>query len=60
MKATVEKDGCIACGLCVSMCPNVFSFDDDGKAQGGEIPPESVACAKDARDACPVSVIDIK
>lgn len=60
MKATVDKEGCIACGLCVSMCPEVFSWDPDGTAQGSEIPPEQVSRAKDARDGCPVSVIDIK
>ena len=60
MKAVVDKDGCIACGLCVSMCPEVFSWDDDGKADGCEIPNEQQQRAKDARDSCPVSVIDIK
>ena len=31
MKAVVDKEGCISCGLCVSTCPEVFSFDDRGR-----------------------------
>jgi len=60
VKAIVDQDGCIACGLCVSMCPEVFSWNDDGKAEGCEISQEHTERAKDARDGCPVSVIDIK
>ena len=32
MKATVDKDTCIACGLCPSICPECFEIEDDGKA----------------------------
>ncbi len=32
MRAVVDKDTCISCGLCVSTEPEVFEFDDDGKA----------------------------
>ena len=28
MKAVVE-DGCIACGMCVSICPEVFCMGDE-------------------------------
>ncbi|MBE6915581.1 MAG: ferredoxin [Ruminococcaceae bacterium] len=60
MKAIVNQDGCISCGLCVSMCPNVFSWDENGKAKGDGIAPEFVERSKEARDSCPVDVIDIK
>ena len=33
MKAYVDKDACIGCGLCVDICPEVFSLDDDGLAE---------------------------
>lgn len=61
MKATVDQDGCIGCELCASVCPAVFSMDDDGKAQAIEddIPEDNESDAEDARDGCPVSVIDI-
>ncbi len=29
----VDKEKCIGCGLCVSMCPDVFEFGDDNKAR---------------------------
>ena len=61
MKAQVNKDGCISCGICVSICPEVFEFDIDGKAEAvvDEIPQGDFAGAEEARDSCPVSVIDI-
>ena len=56
MKARV-MDGCISCGACVTTCPEVFSFDEDGLAEAcGEVASEY---EKEARDDCPVSVIDI-
>lgn len=60
MKAIVDQDGCISCGLCVSMCPSVFTWDENGKAKGSEVAPDQVERTRDARDGCPVSVIDIK
>ena len=61
MKARVDKDTCIGCELCTQICPDVFSMDDDGKsvAISGDIPKELEDDAVEARDACPVSAIDI-
>lgn len=60
MKARVEE-GCISCGLCVATCPEVFRFNDDGVAESyAKIEPEFERTAIDARDGCPVSVIDIE
>lgn len=60
MKAVVNKDGCISCGLCVSTCPEVFAFDEDGKAEAnGKMDDSNFASAESARSACPVAVIDI-
>lgn len=60
MKAKVQ-DGCIACGACVGQCPEVFRMGDDGFAEAyGNITKELEADAEDARDGCPVSVIDIE
>ena len=58
MKATVN-DSCIGCGLCAGTCPEVFSMGDDGLARGGDVPPEQLEPAQDARDGCPVSAISI-
>ena len=59
MKASVDPDLCIACGLCVSTCPEVFDWDDDGKAsaKAEEIPSELEDSAKEAADGCPTDAI---
>lgn len=60
MKAHVEE-GCIACGSCVSICAEVFRFGDDGYAEAyGDVTAENKELVQSARDACPVSVIDIE
>jgi len=61
MKASVDQDTCISCGLCVSTCPDVFQFNDDEKAQSivDEVPSECEDDAQAARDGCPVEAIDI-
>ena len=33
MKVTLDHEGCIGCGLCVSTCPAVFGLAADGKAE---------------------------
>jgi ferredoxin len=33
MKALVDKSGCIACGMCVSICPDAFQIGSDGLAE---------------------------
>ena len=62
MKANVEKDVCIGCGLCESTCPDVFAIQDDGKAKAivSEVQDSLEAAAVDARDQCPVSAINIE
>lgn len=61
MKAIVDKSGCIACGLCVSICPEVFKFDDDGLAEAYADVNDTVKdSAIESRDGCPVSVISIE
>lgn len=61
MKASVDEDGCISCGLCTNVCPEVFQFAPSGKAHAvtAVVPSECEETAEDARDGCPVSVIDL-
>lgn len=56
----VVNDGCIGCGLCVGICPEVFSMTDEGvaKAIEEEVPVESKSAAAEAKDGCPVGVIE--
>ncbi len=58
-KVTLDKDTCIGCGVCESLCPEVFVMEDDGKA--GVITPETDApCAEDAAASCPVNAIVVE
>lgn len=61
MKASVNQDGCISCGLCIDVCPEVFSFNENDVSQAieGDIPEDCLERAEEARDGCPVSVIDL-
>ena len=61
MKAEIDRDGCISCGMCPETCPEVFRMADDGKAEVyvDVIKDDYEDSAKDAESLCPVSVIHI-
>lgn len=60
MNANVDKDTCIGCGLCPSLCPDVFEMDDDGKAVAkSAVPAGKEDEAKDAESSCPVNAISV-
>lgn len=62
MKANIDRDGCISCGLCVETCPKVFRMADDGIAEVyvDVVPTDTEADALEAQDSCPVSVITVE
>lgn len=58
MKVTIDKSGCIGCGLCAGTCPEVFRIGEDGLAEVYAQPTgEEEASAREAEENCPVSVI---
>ncbi len=61
MKATIDREGCISCGLCTELCPAVFRMADDGFAEVyvDEVPAEEESAAVEAQESCPVSVIAV-
>lgn len=61
MKARVDADLCIGCGLCVSTCPEVFKMQEDKAVVIGSSVPNAVeeTCKKAAED-CPVTAITIE
>ena len=58
MSILVNKEACIGCGACASLCPNNFRMSDDGKAE--VIDQKNVECAKNAAGTCPVQAITIE
>ena len=59
MKTIIDKEACIGCGLCPSMCPELYEMGDDGKAvvQAEAVPRGMETCAKEAAEACPTIAI---
>ena len=62
MKATLDRSGCISCGLCPETCPEVFRMAEDGIAEvyQPEVPEEAEGTAVQAQENCPVSVITVE
>ena len=59
----VDKNACVGCGACASLCPKIFRLGEDGKSEvfgveGGAGDGEE--CAQRAIDVCPVQAISWK
>lgn len=58
MKAKVDADLCIGCGLCVTTCPEVFEMQGDKAVViGSAVPKNAEDTCKKATDECPVTAI---
>lgn len=54
------NESCIGCGLCPSICPEVFTMTDAGTAAArDQIAPESEESVQEAAENCPVSAIEV-
>ncbi|MBO6015737.1 MAG: ferredoxin [Lachnospiraceae bacterium] len=58
MKALVDPDLCISCGLCPSIAPEVFQMNEEGIAENysGE-ENDGMTQVQQAVDSCPVAAI---
>ena len=60
MKVTVNKDACLCCGQCTSICPEVFEIDDAegcAVAKVAEVPEENKNSVQEAAESCPTGAI---
>jgi len=62
MKAIVDRDLCIGCGLCEDTCPEVFRLEEDGIALVivDTVSEELYGPVRDCVDLCPVDAISIE
>jgi ferredoxin len=74
-KVIVNKETCIACGVCWALAPDIFELDpasgktrvkdpyrksDSDKESVGEIPENLVEAAKNAANSCPTGSIRVE
>lgn len=61
MQAEVNQELCISCGACIDVCPEVFDWNDEEKAQSivEEVPDDLEDQASEAAENCPTDAIVI-
>ena len=73
MKIVIDRDGCVSCTQCWTLCPHIFeenptdgksmiveAYRSDGDIGAGTVGEEHEACSVEAADACPVAVIRLE
>lgn len=61
MKAFVDENTCISCGLCEGICPEIFSLETGvSVAKEGDVSEEYVEATREACDSCPVTAISVE
>ena len=73
MVSIEPREDCISCGACISICPDVFDWHEDGKSMiinvwrtdpqdpsHGNVSDEHEAGVQEAVDSCPVEIIHMK
>jgi ferredoxin len=61
-KVRIDKEACIACGLCNTMVPTVFDWDDDGKMKAivVDVAPQEESVVEEAKISCPTAAIIVE
>lgn len=70
MKVTIDREGCTACGICESLCSDVFVLEggdkaiivkkyQEGSPAEGKVDEQLADCVNEAAANCPVDVIKV-
>lgn len=62
MTVKINKELCIGCGSCVSLCDDVFELSEEGKSQvkeGADLE-KNADCIDQAAISCPVQAIEVE
>ncbi len=57
MAIKVNQKKCIGCGTCVSLCPQTFALNAQGKSE--VISQDDIDCARQAAQSCPAQAISV-
>jgi ferredoxin len=61
MNVSVDKDICIGCAVCESICPDVFEMKDNLAVVKAAVVPESMkGSISQAVESCPVTAISFQ
>ncbi|MEI7474216.1 MAG: ferredoxin [bacterium] len=61
LRASVNKNACIGCGLCAEICPSVFSMTPQGLAEttASIVDPSMGQAVREAAHSCPTNAISV-
>ena len=60
IKAVVDRDSCVGCGLCSEICPDVFKMQEDkAVSKVDKVPEGAEESCRDAAQQCPVEAITV-
>ena len=62
MRAIIDQETCIGCGLCPDICPDVFRMNNENVAETTVevVPSEAKEACREAAASCPVDAIEIQ
>lgn len=61
VRARVDPEMCVGTGMCEATAPDLFEVGDDGISHVllPDIPPERLAAAREAAEACPTRALTV-